>query len=653
VTATDPRRADRTPGTPLETVLSKFPDARKVGKSFKATCPLHEDHRPSLGFWETAGPGSKVSLKCRSRGCDIGAILDNVGLAWDDLYPAQRAKPAKAGIRAKPRATRERVWEIKHTDSEVKARHHRIDLGDGKRLWWTQPDGTLGLGGLPVEDLPLYGSELVGPDTFAVILVEGEKAADAMRPLAGELRVVVLATVTGSSGTPGEVALLVLAGVTVYLWPDADDTGYQHMTRIAARLDGVASRRKLIHWPEAEATGDAADFVAAGGSTDALGKLLSAAVDLGSSEVQQTSDGPSLRDGLSEVGLAPAGVPNKPNRIQSQQTSDERYLGNELSEVRFETAAQLLADEALAARREFLKLLGRDGYIPRGEATMLSSYAKVGKTDLMTYAAGQWTLEGRRVLSLTEESRLTWRLRLPAYAGDWSKLTLVYGLGQDPEALLAFATSQPADVVVVDTLRAILQLEDENNNSEIARKLSPWIAAVCRDAGRSLVLLHHHRKQGGESGRGITGGHAFLAAVDVSLELTRVGNSTNRRLLRGQARLAPIEELVYEMKEPGIFEALGELKAIELAAVRVRVREFMLDAQPERKTTSEVRTGLGDPQPSRDQVAKALHEEAIAGHLDRVPPLSEDASGRRVTWGVPTSDETPPIDLRQGKLIGG
>lgn len=57
--------------------------------------------------------------------------------------------------------------------------HDRLDLSDGtKRLHWEQADGTRGLGGRRVIDLPLYGAPALAdlPDGTAAYVTEGERA---------------------------------------------------------------------------------------------------------------------------------------------------------------------------------------------------------------------------------------------------------------------------------------------------------------------------------------------------------------------------------------------------------------------------------------------------------------------------------------------
>ena len=143
---------------------------------------------------------------------------------------------------------------------ELVAIHCRRDTPGGKQMWWERPDGSRGLGGQPLADLPLYGIErLDGRAT--VVLVEGEKAAQALQ----DAGVPALGTVTGAAATPGRTALAELTGRSVVLWPDNDDVGRKHMERIGEGLAGIAADVRLINWFEAPDHGDAADYLAAGG----------------------------------------------------------------------------------------------------------------------------------------------------------------------------------------------------------------------------------------------------------------------------------------------------------------------------------------------------------------------------------------------------
>jgi len=141
--------------------------------------------------------------------------------------------------------------------------HRRTDDADGKRFVWLRPDGRTGLDGtIATADMPLFGIHHADEwsESAPVVVVEGEKATLA---LVG-LDMPAVGTVCGAASTPSASVLADLAGKDVVVWPDNDDAGHQHMSRIAAALHGVAATVRLARWLEAPAKGDAADYVAAG-----------------------------------------------------------------------------------------------------------------------------------------------------------------------------------------------------------------------------------------------------------------------------------------------------------------------------------------------------------------------------------------------------
>jgi hypothetical protein len=153
--------------------------------------------------------------------------------------------------------------------------HCREDGPDGKRMWWEQPDGITGLGGLRTADLPLYGIERLN-GSATVILVEGEKAAEALLAIG----IQAVGTVTGASGTPGAIPLAELTGRRVPVWPDNDDVGRKHMEHVVERLVDIAASVSIIDWPDAPEHGDAADFLAAGGTREDVEALIDGACPL-------------------------------------------------------------------------------------------------------------------------------------------------------------------------------------------------------------------------------------------------------------------------------------------------------------------------------------------------------------------------------------
>ena len=160
------------------------------------------------------------------------------------------------------------AFELRDASGALVALHERHDQPDGsKRFSWRRPDRTLGLGGMPVVDLPLYGIERLDGMAPTVVIVEGEKCVEAL----ASVGIAAVGTVTGAATTPGRATLAELGGRWVILWPDADPVGRKHMAAIAERLAGVAAAVRFVEPPEGVPAGwDAADAVAEGRDLAAL-----------------------------------------------------------------------------------------------------------------------------------------------------------------------------------------------------------------------------------------------------------------------------------------------------------------------------------------------------------------------------------------------
>lgn len=262
---------------PVDLVLSRFKGVRPNGTGHMALCPAHDDRNPSLSI--SPGNGSGLLIKCFA-GCDTEAVLKAVGLDWQDILPPRetpirKSTPIKgSGATASPdKITR---YEIRDASGNLIALHIRKDLAVGKKMRWELPDGTTNLGGIKTSDLPLYGVERLraAPAESPVVVCEGEKATNALRSNG----MLAVGTVTGASGAPGDDALRPLLGRPVFLWPDNDTPGREHMVRIGAALHRLGHRDiRSIDWKSAPAKGDAADFFQLEGAMDEYEVLLDGA----------------------------------------------------------------------------------------------------------------------------------------------------------------------------------------------------------------------------------------------------------------------------------------------------------------------------------------------------------------------------------------
>ena len=122
-------------------------------------------------------------------------------------------------------------------------------------------DGSRWKAGAPPEPKPLYNlNELFAKPAANVLVVEGEKAADAAKRLYPDF-----AVTTWSSGCNAfrKSNWQPVEGRTVFLWPDADEPGHEAMVKLSAHLlkNGVSDIYIVTPPPNAPKGWDLADAI--------------------------------------------------------------------------------------------------------------------------------------------------------------------------------------------------------------------------------------------------------------------------------------------------------------------------------------------------------------------------------------------------------
>jgi hypothetical protein len=137
-------------------------------------------------------------------------------------------------------------WTYFNGDGDVLGYVARYDPpGERKQIVpWTFSSDGWGMGQWPVPR-PLYRlQELEARLEDPVLVVEGEKAADAAAALAGSPYVAV--TWPGGAQALSRANWQTLRGRKILLWPDADTAGIEAMQRLAAILQSLAAEVKVI-----------------------------------------------------------------------------------------------------------------------------------------------------------------------------------------------------------------------------------------------------------------------------------------------------------------------------------------------------------------------------------------------------------------------
>jgi hypothetical protein len=337
----------------VQRVLDRFDSVRATPTGWSARCPAHKDRKNSLSIG--IGDNGQVLVNCFT-GCDPGMVLYHKDLTFKDLYqpttqtaerngqsrqrpqpPPQPDPPPDPPVDEPPKPPAHVVGttrdELRDQSGSVVAVHVRRDYDDGtKSVHWEQPDGRSGLAGIRVDTLPLFGIHQLGTAS-TVVVCEGEKAAKALR----DMGVTAVGTVTGASSCPCDDSLRPLLGLNLILWPDNDDAGRAHMDRVGAslrRLGQPEAHLFLFAWADAPAKGDAADFVARGGTRAELRTLLGGSAQPWQPQpaTQTPSTGPNAPAGVSaSVAVGPDPKPSQATKLTAMVRDSDAELFHDTS----------------------------------------------------------------------------------------------------------------------------------------------------------------------------------------------------------------------------------------------------------------------------------------------------------------------------------
>ena len=286
-----------------------FPNGKKVGPEW-CVGSLAGEAGDSLqihvrkGVWSDFATGAKggdpVSLYAAMRGIKPGEAAKELGGT-----PEPKAKPTPApeperefwplrnppeDLPAPPLLEGATVYEYRDACGHTLGYICRTDGKDGKKQilpvtpWLDAEDKIVWRNKTWEEPRPLYGlDQLASQPGAVVLLVEGEKCADAFRALDPSTPTV---SWPGGSNAIKKVDWKPLKNRQVILWPDADNPGRKAMREIAAILTAEGCEVKLADPdPDAPKGWDVADAIVEGWTLDRCRTFLGDAERLGPSEL--------------------------------------------------------------------------------------------------------------------------------------------------------------------------------------------------------------------------------------------------------------------------------------------------------------------------------------------------------------------------------
>lgn len=451
----------------LEDLRSLLSGVKGGDDSFTAKCPAHDDHRNSLSV--SRGDDGRVLLKCFAN-CTYEQIRDALSLTDADLAPSNGHNGREI----------ETTYPYTGADGSLfhevvrfrpKGFSQRRPDPDRRGEWLWDLKG--------VERVLFHLPQLLkaieaGADVF---VVEGEKDVLALEKMG--------LVATTNSGGAGQKWLqsytdILAKAKRVIIIPDSDQPGRAHAEKIRAELPHAV----ILALPDLNEHGDVSDWIARGGTTDGLLRLVTEAVE-GKKKLKFRELGDLLRQ------------PRKPT--------------------------------------DWLV----DGLLPKAGISLLYSKPKVGKSTLARVAAlavarGDRFLD-RAVtagavlyLALEEiEEEVTAHFRDQGATGSEPiKVFAAMAPGDCLAELRAVVEQEHPALVIIDPLFRFTRIKDGNDYALATAALEPLVD-LARKTGSHVMLVHHAKKnEGGTDGDGILGSTALFGSVDTAICLRKAQDGT-------------------------------------------------------------------------------------------------------------------------------
>ena len=313
-------------------------------------------------------------------------------------------------------------------------------------------------------------------DATPVVIVEGEKCADALAGLAEGYGVL---SWLGGSGAVLRTDWDSLAGREVILWPDADDPGREAMARLAGELDRVGAAEVLM-------------------------------VDL----EEDRPDGWDVADAIAKDGWGWEEV--KRHLLQAEPVDQQ-----ECRRLRRVAEKVLVTAEGIDPDRiEWIW----EPYLPAGAVTLMAGAPGCGKSFLSIALAAELSrgltpFHGRRtgkvptaILSLEDDPARTIVPRLKACGADLGEIVIFDWCHPEADSLETLSMREGTEgellrvlregvklhglrLVIIDTLTAFTPARMDGHEAVAVRQMMKPLARFASDCGVGVLVICHARKR--------------------------------------------------------------------------------------------------------------------------------------------------------------
>jgi hypothetical protein len=448
------------------------------------------------GGGEVLAPGPNHSPKDRSLSIRLdpaapdGFIVNS--FAGDDPLQCKDHVRTKLGITWTPKPKNGSIASAAPSAPKTGTDQYIYRLPDGTpylrvsrpKFYQSHWNGSAWENGAPKgAKIPYRLPELLQAEHDTVLIVEGEKDADALAALG-------LISTTNSCGAGKWTPDLNehFKGRDVFIFPDNDEPGEKHAKKISEHLATVAREIRIVRLPGLPLKGDVSDWLAAGGTVDALVDLMRSAPKL--------DDAPALaRLILSSADFIAGFVPPD-------------YLIDGLIQQRF--CYSMTAPTGMGKTAILL---------------LLSASTALGRP------VGEYHVEKGRVLYLAGENpddvRMRWLAMADSMDFDINKIDVhflpgVFKLSEIEGRIRAeIEKIGPIALVVVDTSAAYFEGDAENDNVQMGTHARRMRTLVTLPGEPCVLLACHPVKNAGPDNLIPRGGGAFIAEVDGNLTCSK------------------------------------------------------------------------------------------------------------------------------------